>query len=365
MKFRKLLFFPVLFLTLGLASCNQPKEIVYKVDETPITDSFKLAQADSLEGKRFAYIVDKEPESDHYGYVTLRSCTDGDTANFIQEDYKDEFGAFISIKTRFLGVNTPESTAKVEPWGKPASIFTKHQLEAAQIAADEATAKDSSGKIHHNIVLINHPGQAFDEKDSSGNRWLAFIWYRLNEQSDWRNLNLELVERAYSKNQLFVDDPVCNYRAKFEQAEDIAKKATARVHGEKDPGFDYEEKTYEYSLWYVINHYAEIGISDDGSSGVQLLVTALVVGIQGDNMFLRDVLHDREQDENDDSYAGLYAYAGYNSSLCSLLQSASTSQGVSDHGVGIVVRFYCRATMYSGNVQLSDVKSSTTGKKSF
>ena len=93
---------------------------------TPITDKLAFAQANSLEGKSFASTSSDSSSYDHYGYVTLRSCTDGDTANFVQEGYVDSFNRQITIKTRFLGVNTPESTAKVEPWGKKASLFTKH-----------------------------------------------------------------------------------------------------------------------------------------------------------------------------------------------------------------------------------------------
>ena len=368
MKLKKIFLIPLIAICLSGCSNNKKDEVIDRsnVDAllpTPITDTFKFKQAGELEGKRFAH-RDDEPDSDHMGYVSLRSCTDGDTANFIQSDYKDEFGAYISIKTRFLGVNTPESTAKVEPWGKKASLFTKKVLTAAQEAADLATANDANKKTHYNIALINHPAQGiFDEKDSSGNRWLAFIWYRLDENSSWRLLNLELVEQAYSRNQLFVDDDVCDYRAKFEAAESRNSKGQYRLYGELDPDYDYEEITYEYSLWYIIHHFEEIGISESGSSGVQLLVTALVVGIQGDNMFLRDIFLDREQE--DDTLAGLYCYAGYNSSLCSLLQNASNSQGLGSNGVGIIVRFYCRATYYNGNVQLSDLKYSTTGKKAF
>ena len=335
------------------------------VDEllpTPVTDSFKFALADQLEGKRFA--GNPGEKIDHYGYVSLRSCTDGDTANFVQDDYVDEFGGIVSIKTRFLGVNTPESTAKVEPWGKKASKFTEHVLTAAQEAADK---ESTASKKVYNIVLINNPdGGNFEERDSSGNRWLAFIWYRPNSTADWRLLNLELVEQGFSRNQLFTDDPVCNYRPYFEQAEKRNSECGYRVYGEIDPGYDYEEKTYEYSLWKIINDFDNIGISDTGSSGVVLCISALVVGIQGDNMFLRDLLLDKEQVEKGETMlAVLYCYAGYNSSVCSLLQNASKKYNMDGTGVGLIVRFFCRATIYNGNVQLSDLKSTTTGKKGF
>ena len=331
---------------------------------TPYTDKLEFAQANSLEGKRFASTSEDSSSFDHYGYVTLRSVTDGDTANFVQEGYVDDSNKPITIKTRFLGVNTPESTAKVEPWGKKASNFTKKVLTAAQEAADRESA---SGKTVYNIALICDPA-AFGERDSSGNRWLGFVWYRKSSSDKWRNLNLELVEQAYSKNQLFIDSTMCDYRKSFEAAADYAEGCGYRVYGEDDEGFDYTTQTYEYSLWGIKKHYEEIGISEEGSSGVQLIVTALVIGIQGDSMYLRDVLIDQEQYEEEGESAvlsGLYAYAGFNSALCSTLQNASTKYGGDGTGVGLVVRFYARATVYSGNVQLSDIKTSTTGATAF
>ena len=334
-------------------------------EATPITDKLKFAQADSLDGKRFASDSEDSSSFDHYGYVTLRSCTDGDTANFVQEGYVDSSNKYITIKTRFLGVNTPESTAKVEPWGKKASLFTKHILEEAQAKADEETA--ASGQPVYNIALITDPS-VMGERDSSGNRWLAFVWYRLGSSAKWRNINLELVELGYSKNQLFLDSSICDYRQSFVKAEEAAKKAGIRVHGEVDDGFDYTTKTYEYSIWGIQNHYEEIGISEAGSSGVQLKVTALVVGIQGDNMYLRDVLVDEEQFEKEGAnarLAGTYAYAGFNSALCSTLQNASKIYEMDGTGVGLIVRFFCRATTYSGNIQLSDIKTATSGSQAF
>ena len=333
--------------------------------KTPITDKLEFAQANSLEGKRFASDSEDSSSYDHYGYVTLRSCTDGDTANFVQEGYVDASNKPITIKTRFLGVNTPESTAKVEPWGKKASLFTKHILEEAQAKADEESA--AAGHTVYNIALITDPA-VMGERDSSGNRWLAFVWYRMGSDQKWRNLNLELVEQAYSKNQLFLDSKICDYRASFAKADENANKCGYRVHGEKDKDYDYTTKVYEYSIWGIQHHYQDIGITDEGSSGVQLIVTALIVGIQGDNLYLRDVLIDEEQYEAegpDARLAGTYAYAGFGSALCSTLQNASTLYGGDGTGVGLIVRFFCRATTYSGNIQLSDLKTKTTGSQAF
>ena len=361
-KFLLLLCTAFMLLT-GCQNAGKTGKMCFNDEKTPITDSLKLAQADQLDGKRFAGATSQG--LDHYGYVSLRSCTDGDTANFTQADYLDDAHSLVSIKTRFLGVNTPESTAKVEPWGKKASLFTKHVLDAAQASADEENEKNHTNVC--NIVLIDDVA-VFNERDSSGNRWLAFIWYRKNSSSPWRNLNLELVELGYSKNQLFLDSEMCNYRPSFEKAENAAIKCGLRVHGQDDEDFDYTEKTFEYSLWGIKKHYQEIGITDEGKSGFQLIVTAMVVGMAGDSLFLRDVLIDAEQQEEceknhtEPKVTGLYAYAGYNSSLCSTLQNASKKYGMDGTGIGLVIRFYCRATIYSNNIQLSDLKTGTSGK---
>lgn len=48
--------------------------------------------------------------------VTLNKCVDGDTAWFMLHDEM--------IKVRFLAIDTPESTNKIEPFGKEASNYT-------------------------------------------------------------------------------------------------------------------------------------------------------------------------------------------------------------------------------------------------
>lgn len=332
------------------------------LEETPITDSLKLPYTyEELETFNYAYGPNTGYETgDGVGLVDLRSATDGDTANFLQDGYNDpQTNTPISIKTRFLGVNTPESTAKMEPWGKKASRFVKEKLMSAQENADKVSA--DTGKKVHNIVLITDK-DVHGDRETSG-RWLAFVWYRPNTTSDFRCLNLELVEQAYSKNQLFVDSKVCDYRASFEAADAAASKCGYRVHGEDDSGFDYQNTTYETSLWRVVHDFETLGADDEeGTSGNRLHIAAQVVGIQGDSMFLRDISRDYENGQTDDDpLQVLYCYAGFNSGICSILQTVSPET----QGVGVIVYFYARATKYNGNIQLTDLQNKTTGKLKF
>ena len=52
--------------------------------------------------------------------VTLDKCVDGDTAWFNLDNER--------IKTRFLAINTPESTNKIEAYGKEASNYICNTL---------------------------------------------------------------------------------------------------------------------------------------------------------------------------------------------------------------------------------------------
>lgn len=322
---RKLILGIAVMTMLPLAGCGTSCKILTDTNEllaTPVTDSLKLTS--SYEGKKFTQNLAANGE--RIGEVTVKSFTDGDTANFTEVGNPD------TIKLRFLAINTPESTAKVEPWGKKASIFTKHKLETAK------------------TIVLQNDVNVFGERDGSGNRWLGFVWYNTADNAEFRLLNLEIVEQCYSTNQLFKDSSICNYRSYFEKAEANGKACGYRVHGTQDPDYDYNKTYVEISLRELITNYDEYGISEAGSSGKQLRITAFVEGMAGDNLFVRDV---KDEDPTTGKYSALYTYAGYGSSLASIVS------------VGYVVNFYCRGTKFNGNIQLSDVKYSTYGKTPF
>ena len=61
--------------------------------------------------------------------VTVKTFIDGDTTHF----YLDDTTAFPEgfAKVRYLAIDTPESTGKIEEWGKSAASFTKEKLRGA------------------------------------------------------------------------------------------------------------------------------------------------------------------------------------------------------------------------------------------
>lgn len=108
--------------------------------------------------------------------VTVNQYVDGDTVHFnVPKDVVDTG----IMKIRFISVNTPESTGSIEPWGKAASHFTKEKLSNAE------------------SIIIESNTEIW-EKDSSGGRYMGWVWYKPKGESEYRNLNLELVQEGLS-----------------------------------------------------------------------------------------------------------------------------------------------------------------------
>ena len=107
--------------------------------------------------------------------VTVKQCIDGDTTHF----YTDAIGDHGFIKTRYLCIDTPESTGQVQKWGKTASLFNKERLNNAVSVIVESN--DSNWNV-----------------DSTGDRYLVYVWYKLNDTDDYRCLNLEILQEGYS-----------------------------------------------------------------------------------------------------------------------------------------------------------------------
>ena len=86
--------------------------------------------------------------------VTVKSYIDGDTTHFFVPTAISEDGV---LKARYMGINTPESTGKIEEWGKKASNFTKEKLMSASSIIVE------SDNSNWNV-------------DSTGGRHLVWVW---------------------------------------------------------------------------------------------------------------------------------------------------------------------------------------------
>ena len=77
---------------------------------------------------------------DGIGEVTLKSAIDGDTAHF----YSIEHGQTDILKARFYGIDTPESTGNVQPYGKKHQPLQKENFIMRQNMAQSSFLAHSS-----------------------------------------------------------------------------------------------------------------------------------------------------------------------------------------------------------------------------
>ena len=155
--------------------------------------------------------------------VTVKSYIDGDTTHFNVSSDVSDTGV---LKARYLCVNTPESTGKIEPWGKKASTFTKETLKNA-------------------TSIIVESNDAKWNVDSTGGRHLVWIWYKTAETEDYRCLNLELIQNGLSISCGSVSE---RYGDVASQAFQQAKAQKLNVFSpDEDPDFFYGD-AYEVDL---------------------------------------------------------------------------------------------------------------------
>lgn len=108
--------------------------------------------------------------------ATVKSYIDGDTTHFYVDKSVCEDGI---LKARYLAINTPESTGRVEPWGKAAAKFTRSRLEKAT------------------SIILESDNNKWNI-DSTGERHLVWVWYKTSENEDYCNLNLEILQEGYA-----------------------------------------------------------------------------------------------------------------------------------------------------------------------
>ena len=109
--------------------------------------------------------------------VQLKSHIDGDTSHFYVSGVPSNIASGGVLKARYLAIDTPESTGRIENYGKTASRFTKEKLtNAYKIMVESDTAT-------WNV-------------DSTGDRALVWVWYKETATSAWRNLNVEILQNG-------------------------------------------------------------------------------------------------------------------------------------------------------------------------
>lgn len=206
--------------------------------------------------------------------VTVKSFIDGDTVHF---NVPNSLVGTSVLKARFLAVNTPESTGKIEVWGKKASNFTK-----------EALSKATSIYIESDDTNWN--------ADSTGGRYLVWIWYKTAESDTYRNLNIELLQ-----NGLAIASSSANnrYGSTCMAALDQAKAEKLHVHStDVDPDYYYGEAV-ELTL-------KELRTNINTYSGKIVAFNGVVT------MNSNQTVYVETYDAETDMYYGISVYYGYN-----------------------------------------------------
>lgn len=281
-----------LFLSISLSSCGNEETVKEHVDYVN-GDSVRLSL--EYEGHKFL--------EDGVGQVTLKTAIDGDTAHFLDED--DNL-----IKCRFYGIDTPESTGKIQPYGKAASNFTKEKL----------TNASKNGTI---VISVPSDEYTLPEHDSTGSRYLALIWISEDVKdcpyNELVSLNLMLVQEGYSevKNASEMPQFEDTFRAAWEQAKE---EKLNLFSGEDDPLYNYGDYEDTSLLDMKIEVENQIAASLKGESysnkydGANVRVVGTVAGYTNNVLYLQNFYSKENGGRYDEGeYAGICIYTGMSS----------------------------------------------------
>ncbi len=205
--------------------------------------------------------------------VTVKSFVDGDTTHFHAPASIFTDGV---LKARYLAINTPESTGKIEEWGKAAANFTRSKLENAESIIVES---DTAG---WNV-------------DSTGGRYLVWVWYRTSATDEYRNLNIEILQEG-----LAIASNSANNRYGDIAINAINQARAEKLYvysGEKDPNFPYGEAA-EMTL-------RELRLNVAQYDGVKVAFEGVVTKSNNGTIYVE------EYDAESELYYGMTIYCGY------------------------------------------------------
>ncbi len=205
--------------------------------------------------------------------VTVKTFIDGDTVHFNVSAEAHPSGV---LKGRFLAINTPESTGKIEEYGKAASAFTRQKLESAT-----------------SIIIESDDGKW--NADSTGGRYLVWVWYRTDESQPYRNLNIEILQEG-----LAIANSSANnrYGSVCTAAINQAKAYQYNVYsGQRDPNFFYGD-AIELTL-------KELRTNVSAYNGMKVAFSGIITMNDGGSIYIEDF------DEETGLYYGISVYYGY------------------------------------------------------
>ena len=253
------------------------------VDETQAPPAQKETTAPAVaESKDYAGQLELAMSSDTAKQeVTVKAFVDGDTVHFHVPESVMADGV---LKARFLAINTPESTGKIEEYGKAAAAFTREKLSTAESVIIESETAEWN-------------------PDSTGDRYLTWVWYKRAEDAAYRNLNVELLQNGLA----IANGAGGNrYGTTCLAAIEQAKREKQNIYsGQPDPGFYYGDAV-ELTL-------KELRTNVTAYEGMKVAFNGTVTtnsGTQG--------VYVEDYDAETDMYCGMYIYYGHGLSATGL-----------------------------------------------
>ena len=205
--------------------------------------------------------------------VTVKTFIDGDTTHFYVPETVMDTGV---LKARYLSINTPESTGKIEEYGKAASDFTKEKLSAATSIIVESD--DSNWNV-----------------DSTGDRHLVWVWYKTADDGEYRNLNIEILQNGLA---IANSSAQGRYGSTCMKAIEQAKAHELNVYsGQKDPDFYYGEAV-ELTL-------KELRTNTEAYNGIKVAFNGIITTNSDNSVYVESY------DAETDMYYGFSVYYGF------------------------------------------------------
>ena len=206
--------------------------------------------------------------------ASVLTFVDGDTTHFSVPEDKFPGGV---LKGRYLAIDTPECTGKVEPFGQAASDFTREKLSSA-------------------VSILLESDTAEWELDSTGQRTLVWVWYRPSEGELYRNLNIELLQNGLAAGSGVARN---RYGQTCAKALEQAKEEKRNLYsGQPDPDFYYGD-AIELTIRELREHPEEY-------AGKKVAFTGSLILNDGGSVYAEAF------DPETGRYYGMSVYYGYN-----------------------------------------------------
>ena len=306
MKKNKILI-AALLVSLVLSGFTGCKEVPQQSETTVPTETTAPQAAEPID---YAGSLELDMESATLKQeVSVKLFIDGDTTHFHVPESVNSSGV---LKARYVSINTPESTGKIEEFGKKASAFTKEKLSGAE------------------SIIIESENDQWNA-DSTGDRYLVWVWYKPQGSDTYRNLNVEILQ-----NGLAIANSSANSRYGDACMAAIAQAKEQKLNiysGQPDPDF-YYGGAVELTL-------RELRTNIEQYSGIKVAFNGVVTMNNNNSVYVE------AYDAETDMYYGMAVYYGFN----------LNGQGLEILSVGNEVRIVGSVQYYEagGTWQISDV----------